>query len=604
MPEPERVLPLELPHTTSAAPADLPFAEGGAGVGSSGRVPGWLTPFRVVVVAIVVVASVLTWALTGASAPGYRTATAALGTAVSSLDSVGTITPTNQASLRFSVAGTVAGVSVSVGQQVSGGQTVATLETAPLEATVVTEQASLAGAELTLANDEASQTASTSTSTVGQGAASGSSGTNGQSTSGSGQPTGSAQQIATLQGTLVADQKVEDQDSLQATADMRAANAACGGSAPATPGPGGSPPPTTVPGGTGGPQSCSAALAQAASAQSQVANDIKTVDADEAALNAALGAPTSSGAPGGGGPVHSPSTTTTTTTTVAPTTTTTVVPTTTQPKATAGGSPGAAGSKARAATTQQLAVDQASIDAAQVNLSNAEQALGDATLVSPITGTVASVTIAPGSSVAAGSATSTPALVVVGSGTSFETVVNVPVTHIGQVAVGQRARVTPDVTGSVLAGTVTSIGALGTTGTTGTTTYPVTVSLAADGLGQYSGADAQVSIVTGSAVDVLTVPSSAIRTVGATHLVSVLSGGTVKRTRVTVGTVGDLLTQVDSGLARGDEVVLADLSQPLPSTTPVTGRFGLGGGLGGAGGAGALRTGGLGGGGTAGGAGG
>jgi hypothetical protein len=64
--------------------------------------------------------------------------------------------------------------------------------------------------------------------------------------------------------------------------------------------------------------------------------------------------------------------------------------------------------------------------------------------------------------------------------------------------------------------------------------------------------------------------------------------------------VGDVLTQVTSGLSRGQVISLATLGQPLPSTTSTATRFGGlgGGGFGGGGfGGGGLGGGGLGGGG-------
>ena len=45
--------------------------------------------------------------------PAYRTAAVGTGTVVATLDSVGTITPVNQANLNFNVSGTVSAVDVS-----------------------------------------------------------------------------------------------------------------------------------------------------------------------------------------------------------------------------------------------------------------------------------------------------------------------------------------------------------------------------------------------------------------------------------------------------------------------------------------------------------
>jgi hypothetical protein len=52
---------------------------------------------------------------------------------------------------------------------------------------------------------------------------------------------------------------------------------------------------------------------------------------------------------------------------------------------------------------------------------------------------------------------------------------------------------------------------------------------------------------------------------GRSATVTVYAGGKTKVTRVTVGTRGPVMTRITSGLAMGQEVVLADLSGPLPT---------------------------------------
>jgi hypothetical protein len=400
-----------------------------------------------------------------------------------------------------------------------------------------------------------------------------------------------------------------DADSSQAGSTLAQATTEC--AAPATPATPSAPTTTSTttttdpsPDGGGAPPTCAQALSQASAAQAKVAADIKTVSQDESALTSALEA--SSGSGSGSSSAGSPSGTGKTGATsdgTAPTSSggasTSSGGTASTASSTAGAGVGAstagsASKTSKVATPQQLAVDQASIDTAAANLSDAQQALSGVNLVSTISGTVASVSIEDGDSVTAGSSSSPAQIVVIGTGTSYDVATDVSVADIGEVAIGQQVQVTPDATNTVVNGQVSSIGVLATSGST-TTTYPVTISLETPDLGQLSGADANLSIVVKKSVDVTTVPSSAVRTVGSIHLVTVVNDNTAKSVRVTLGTVGDVLTQVKSGVSSGQSVALADLNEPLPSTSTATTRTGFGGG--GLGGAGGFGGGGFGGGG-------
>ena len=83
----------------------------------------------------------------------------------------------------------------------------------------------------------------------------------------------------------------------------------------------------------------------------------------------------------------------------------------------------------------------------------------------------------------------------------------------------------------------------------------------------------------------LAVPTSAVQTVGSGTYVTLLSNGTLTRKLIKVGMVGDIYTQVLSGLTSGQSVVLADYSEAVPSSNTNTlgglGGFSGGGGFGG-----------------------
>jgi multidrug efflux pump subunit AcrA (membrane-fusion protein) len=172
-------------------------------------------------------------------------------------------------------------------------------------------------------------------------------------------------------------------------------------------------------------------------------------------------------------------------------------------------------------------------------------------------------------------------VVVVGPG-GYEVVAGVPVADVGQVKPGEDAVIRPDGTDSDLGGKVASIG-LNPSTNGSTTTYPVVIGLSGSPSGLRNGASATVKITLDQRTAVLAVPTSAVRTVagGALHVVTLVAGSTRSTVPVGVGAVGPDLTEVTSGLQEGQTVALADLHQPLPSSTGFNTRPGFGGPLGG-----------------------
>jgi RND family efflux transporter MFP subunit len=239
-------------------------------------------------------------------------------------------------------------------------------------------------------------------------------------------------------------------------------------------------------------------------------------------------------------------------------------------------------------SAEQIASDEAAIDTAKGNLVEAQQSLDDAQLSSPISGTIASVGVSVGDTVSANSTTSV--IVIVGT-ESYEVTGTLSSTQVASVKVGYSAQVAVDGKTGTLAGTVAQVGPVQSS-TTGYT-YPVVVALPATASGLYSGSSANVAISTGNAKDVLAIPSSAVMIQGTRYYVQTLSSGTPVDTTIKVGIVGDVYTQVLSGLKVGDSVVLANYSEAVPSSNTTTvGGFGGTGGFGGSGGfSGTLPTG-------------
>ncbi len=95
---------------------------------------------------------------TTTAAATTTTVAASLTTLQKSVSATGTLTPTVQQAVSFAVSGTVTSVPVKVGDTVTVGQTLATVDTLQLTADLLTAKANLASAQAALADLEAAST--------------------------------------------------------------------------------------------------------------------------------------------------------------------------------------------------------------------------------------------------------------------------------------------------------------------------------------------------------------------------------------------------------------------------------------------------------------
>jgi multidrug efflux pump subunit AcrA (membrane-fusion protein) len=246
------------------------------------------------------------------------------------------------------------------------------------------------------------------------------------------------------------------------------------------------------------------------------------------------------------------------------------------------------GATTKTASAADLEADQTSVDAATAKLAVGIQSLTQARITTPITGTVIAVNIAAGDTVSANSTTET---IIVAGAKGYEVTTTVAVTQIARVVVGRSASVLPDGAASTITGHVSEISAVPSTSSSATTTYNVVVGLDRAPSTLQDGTTGSVSIITDAAKAALVVPSSAVHTSGKNHTVTVALGSSrTKAVPVTVGVQGATATQIKSGLAVGEHVVIADLNKALPSSatssqsnssTNRNGAGGFGGGTGG-----------------------
>jgi macrolide-specific efflux system membrane fusion protein len=141
-----------------------------------------------------------------------------------------------------------------------------------------------------------------------------------------------------------------------------------------------------------------------------------------------------------------------------------------------------------------------------------------------------------------------------------------------KVAVGQSAAVTFDALADGTAtGTVTAVDILPTEGAN-VTTYGVTITL--DGVpdGLRAGMSASVVVTTAEATDVLWAPTAAITTAGGQSTVTLRVNGIDTVTVVSTGLAGDSGTEITSGVAQGDQLVVTSVGgTSFPSGFPMGG---------------------------------
>lgn len=531
-------------------------------------------------------------ATSSSGAARYRTAAVERGDVESTLDAPGTIQPVNQANLSFPITGVVRSVAAVIGQHVSVGQTLAELDTTSLDAQVAAAQSTVAAAQARLASDSSRQTGDASTAAVAPAAfrtviaPTARNAGNASGGTGSSDPVSAARNLLTTQqARLVTGQHQADQDLAREQHDLSAENTACQALL-VSPGASRSPSPalqrqparaTASTARTGAPDAsgCEAAARTVLADQIAVEHDQQAVAAMEPALDGAIDklvAAVQTSSPPTPQPSAQPQPQHNTQPSSQQQRPSTTGP---APQNTAGpshqtGSPTEPAARApaptRPASAEQLASDQTAVDAAQAGLAEAQQARDQAELRSPIDGMVGSVAISPGAAVPGDS--SSPQLVIIGPG-SHQVTTSISDTAIGSVRLGDAATIIPSGSSTPVHGQIVSIGVLSSTSSTtgpGSVSYPVTIGLTGTGQQLFAGQSASVSILMAHASGSLTVPTSAVHHAGALTTVTVLRQGIASSVRVSLGTVGPTRTQILSGLNQGDQVVLAELSQPLPTT--------------------------------------
>jgi multidrug efflux pump subunit AcrA (membrane-fusion protein) len=285
-------------------------------------------------------------------------------------------------------------------------------------------------------------------------------------------------------------------------------------------------------------------------------------------------------------------------------------------------------------TAAAIAAAKATVKVKRNAVLQARAALKAATLVSPIDGTVAEVTIAKGDIVSGGSSstgstgstgsgstgsgsgstgstgstgsgstgsgstgsgsTSTSAAITVISTGTFTVTTSVSNADVTSIKKGLQATITPTGSTDPVFGTVSSVGVVASTSSSssssgsGSATFPVTIKVTGTHKHLLAGSSVTVAITVKQLTNVLSVPTQAITTVGGKTVVQKLVNGKQVQTEVKLGAVMSAATVITSGLKAGDQVVLASFRIPNANGTGT--RNGTGGGQGGQFGGGGFRV--------------
>lgn len=201
-----------------------------------------------------------------------------------------------------------------------------------------------------------------------------------------------------------------------------------------------------------------------------------------------------------------------------------------------------------------LARAEAGVAQARAQLDQAQIQLDDTILRAPFDGVVAALNVAPGETVG-----NTIPLVLIDV-SRFLVKVTVDEVDIARVQLGQNVQVLLDALGETLPGTVVSLESLPQSGSS-VTAYQVTVEIDPDDSALKPGMTASATIVADERSDVLTVPTSAVRSEGGQQFVGVVvtdANGerTIEERTVEVGLRTSDRVEIVGGLVEGDEVAL------------------------------------------------
>jgi multidrug efflux pump subunit AcrA (membrane-fusion protein) len=518
----------------------------------------------------------------------------------------GEVEPGVDDTLNFGTSGTLKSVAVKVGQHVTKGQLIATLDPSSSELTLEEANASLTAAEDNLTEVEDG----TSTGSASGGSSNSSGNSNSASTGASASAASvnaSAASVASVRDPAVLTSYVKTPEDSGATGTGTTTTTSTTTTGTTTT------PTTTTPSTT---TSTAPSSSTSTTPTTTKTTTTRTTATTKKTPTSTKKTPTATNKPTGSSKSSSSTKKATT-------------PVKTTVKRSGSSTSGASTTAAATATTKtaptaaQIQQAEVQVAAAKATVAADQKSVSETKLYAPASGQIATLssdsigqTVSSGSSSSAAAAQSSASSSATGGtattssgSTGFATLVNdntmtmtvsISEDDISSVKVGQTATVSiTALSGVELAGRVSSISPIGTS-SSGVVSYDATVSVAQSNSKVLPGMSATAAIVTGQAQGV-TVANQAITGTGNNASVELVHNGKTVSTPVVVGLKGSSRSQIVSGLKAGDEVQVTITLPSLGTSTTSsssssTSGFGNRlGGAGGAGGAGGFTGGGAGG---------
>jgi HlyD family secretion protein len=199
-------------------------------------------------------------------------------------------------------------------------------------------------------------------------------------------------------------------------------------------------------------------------------------------------------------------------------------------------------------------------------LTDAQEKLADYTIRAPFDCVIASIPVKVGDSVSSGTTIAT----VITKQRIAEITLNE--VDVAKAKVGQQVTLTFDaIDGLNIAGSVSEIDSVGTI-SQGVVTYAVKIAFDAQDERVKPGMSVSAAIITDVKQDALLIPSSAVKSKGATKTVELYNNGTPSAVTVETGISNDTRTEILSGLNEGDTVVVQTINSA--ATTAATSQQG------------------------------